>query len=68
MNETVLALPSPLKLHMELTDEQFFLLCQLNSDLHFERTANGKISIISLTGGETSNRNIELSFQIQARM
>ncbi|PSB46244.1 hypothetical protein C7B80_13890 [Cyanosarcina cf. burmensis CCALA 770] len=66
MNEAALALPSPLKLHMELTDEQFFQLCQHNRDLQFERTANGKILIMPPTGGETSNRNIELAFQVQA--
>ncbi|MBD2303961.1 Uma2 family endonuclease [Chroococcidiopsis sp. FACHB-1243] len=66
MNEAALTLPSPLKLHMELTDEQFFQLCQHNRDLQFERTANGEILIMPPTGGETSNRNIELAFQVQA--
>jgi len=66
MNEAAITLPSPLKLHMELTDEQFFRLCQHNRDLQFERTANGEILIMPPTGGETGNRNIELAFQVQA--
>jgi Uma2 family endonuclease len=66
MNETALTLPSPLKLQMELTDEQFFQLCQHNRDLKFERTAQGEILIMPPTGGETGNRNVELAFQLQA--
>ncbi|NHC33653.1 Uma2 family endonuclease [Scytonema millei] len=64
MNETALTLPSPLKLHMELTDEQFFQLCQHNRDLQFERTAKGEILIMPPTGGETGNRNFEVTVQL----
>ena len=53
------------KLTLDLTDEQFFQLCQNNRDLRFERTATGELIIMSPTGGETSNRNIELSYQLQ---
>jgi len=45
---------------LELTDEQFFELCQINSDLRMERTAEGEIIVMAPTGGETSNRNSEI--------
>src|SRR5438309_4376431 len=46
---------------VELTDEQFFELCQLNSDIRLERTAEGDIVVMPPTGGETSNRNLGIS-------
>jgi Uma2 family endonuclease len=49
---------------VELTDEQFFGLCQLNSDLRLERTAEGDIVVMPPTGGETSNRNGEITRQL----
>ena len=51
---------------LQMTDEQFFQLCQDNRDLRFERNSNGDILIMPPTGGETSNRNIEISYQVQA--
>ena len=49
------ALTVNLKPVLELTDEQFFQLCQANRDFRFERTA---------TGGETGNRNAGLTAQL----
>ena len=46
---------------IELTDEQFYQLCRENSDLKFERNSQGKIIIMSFTGGETGNRNSEIN-------
>ena len=66
MNRTTINLPTPLELMIDLSDEQFFDLCQKNRDFKFERTASGVLVIMSPTGGETSNRNIELSYQLQA--
>lgn len=51
---------------LELTDEQFYKLCQANRDLRLERSANGELIIMPPTGGETGNRNIEIAFQLQA--
>ena len=51
---------------MELTDEQFFYLCQDNRDLRFERNSNGDIVIMPPTGGETSNRNSDINYQLYA--
>ena len=49
---------------LELTDEQFFHLCQANRDLRFERTATGELIIMPPTGGETGNRNAGLTAQV----
>ena len=38
---------------VELTDDQFFELCQLNRDLRLERTAQGDIIVMPPTGFET---------------
>lgn len=66
MDTETLSLPSPLSLTVDLTDEQFFQLCQKNRDYRFERTAGGELIIMSPTGGDTGNRNIELAYQLQA--
>ena len=65
MNASTIALPSTLKLKIDLTDEQYFQICQNNRDLKFERTAKGVLLIMPPTGGETSNRNADLTFQVQ---
>lgn len=44
-----------------LNSDQFEQLCRANPDLKFERTPNGALVIVSPTGGETGNRNIELA-------
>ena len=49
---------------LELTDEQFYQLCQANRDLRFERTAQGEIVIMPPTGGETGGRNASLTAQL----
>ncbi|MBD1857057.1 Uma2 family endonuclease [Leptolyngbya boryana CZ1] len=49
-----------LKPIIDLTDEQFYQLCRANPDLKFERNTDGKITIMSPTGGETGNRNFEI--------
>jgi Uma2 family endonuclease len=66
MDAPTITLPPTLELKIDLTDEQFFQLCQNNRDLQFERTASGELLIMPPTGGETSNRNIELSYQLQS--
>ena len=43
----------------KMTDEQFYQLCRKNPEIKFERNANGEIVIMSPTGGETGNRNVE---------
>jgi len=49
---------------LEITDEQFYQLCQANRDLKFERTAKGEILIMPPTGSETGGRNAGLTAQL----
>jgi Uma2 family endonuclease len=51
---------------INLTDDQLFELCQLNGDWRIEYTAQGELIVMPPTGGETSNRNAELTFQVQS--
>ena len=57
-------LPSILTLKIDLTDDQFFHLCQQNRDYKFERTTSGELLIMPPTGGDTSNRNGRLTQQL----
>lgn len=45
---------------LELSDEQFYHLCQGNRDLRLERTATGKLIIMPPTRWGTGNRNLRL--------
>lgn len=58
------ALTVNLKPILELTDEQFFQLCQVNENLRFERTTTGELIIMPPAGGETGNRNAGLTAQL----
>lgn len=58
------ALTVDIKSVIDLTDEQFYQLCQRNQDLRFERTAQGKLIIMPPAGGETGNRNGRLTQQL----
>ncbi len=49
---------------INLTDEQFYHLCQVNRDLRFERTATGELIIMAPTGGETGNCNAGITAQL----
>ena len=66
MNTNTVSLPATLELNIDLTDEQFFQLCQNNRDLRFERTATGELIIMPPTGSETSDRNADLTYQLRA--
>ena len=66
MNPNTVSLPATLELNIDLTDEQFFQLCQQNRDLRFERTARGELIIMPPTGSETSDRNADLTYQLRA--
>ena len=61
---TMNALTINLKPVVELTDEQFFQICQANRDLKFERTATGELIIMPPTGGETGNKNARITQQL----
>ncbi|MUL35575.1 Uma2 family endonuclease [Gloeocapsopsis dulcis] len=46
---------------VDLTDEQFYQLCQANPDLKLERTATGEIVMSPPTGWGTGKRNSKLT-------
>lgn len=53
----------PLTLRVNESFEEFV---RLNPDLIVEQKSNGELLIMSPTGGESSNRNAELTFQLRA--
>jgi Uma2 family endonuclease len=55
------ALTISLESVIDLTDEQFFQLCRKNSDLRFERNAQGHITVMAPAGSETSAHNADLN-------
>ena len=50
---------------VRLSDDEFFEFCRLNRDLRIERNAGGGIRIMPPTGGETSDRNAEITMQLR---
>ena len=52
----------PLKIEEpQLSRDEFWELCQRNPNLEMERTAQGKVLLMSPTGGTTGNRNSRLT-------
>lgn len=49
-----------LKPFVELSDAQFYQLCQNHCDLKFERTTKGELVIVAPIGGEGGSREAEL--------
>ncbi|MGI8501022.1 MAG: Uma2 family endonuclease [Hassallia sp.] len=64
MEALQIALPSTLKLNIDLTDEQYFQLCQNNRDYRFESTAEGELLIMPPTGSDTGRRNVKITTQL----
>jgi Uma2 family endonuclease len=50
---------------IELTEDEFFAFCQLNRDVRLERTAGGELIVMPPAGGETSDRNAEITMQLR---
>ncbi|MDP5338413.1 MAG: Uma2 family endonuclease [Nodularia sp. (in: cyanobacteria)] len=50
---------------IDLTDEQFFQLCQNNRDLRIERTAEGELILMPPTGWKSGNRNSKLTARLE---
>jgi len=59
---TILNLPDSFK----LTREAFLDLVAANPELQLERTSTGELVIMPPTGGETGDRNDDISFQLRA--
>ena len=57
----LLRFPPPLR----LSDDRFYEFCRLNRELRIERTVEGELSIMAPAGGESSNRNAEITFQLR---
>ncbi|TYQ26870.1 Uma2 family endonuclease [Pseudanabaena sp. UWO311] len=55
------ALTISLESIFELTEEKFFQLCQKNSDLRFERSAQGDITIMAPEGSDTGMRSSDVN-------
>jgi Uma2 family endonuclease len=49
---------------LKITEDQFDQICRDHRDLKFERSAQGSLVIMSLTGGETGERNAEINGQL----
>jgi Uma2 family endonuclease len=49
---------------LDLSEDQFFRLCQLNRDLRIERNAAGELLIMAPTGGGTGRRNLRVSVRL----
>ncbi|NWF62536.1 MAG: Uma2 family endonuclease [Fischerella sp.] len=60
MSALTLQLPPALK----LTNEEFELLVAVNKELRLELTAQGELVIMSPTGGETGERNLDIEGQL----
>lgn len=60
MTALTLQMPPSLK----FTDEEFEQIVQFNKELRLELSAEGELIIMSPTGGETGNRNSDLTGQI----
>ena len=46
------------------TDDELLELSSRNKDLQFERTAQGDLVVMTPTGGKSSSRNAEITFQL----
>jgi Uma2 family endonuclease len=60
-------LPIVLRLRpaVNLTEDQFFELCQINRDLRIERNAAGELLIMTPVGWETGDRETESATQLR---
>ncbi|QSV53540.1 MAG: Uma2 family endonuclease [Dolichospermum sp. UKL201] len=60
MTAVILQIPQSLK----FTDDKFVEMVAANRDLRLELSSQGELSIMSPTGGETGDRNLELGGQV----
>lgn len=54
-------LPMRIRPARPLDDDELFELCAANGELRIERTADGELIIMPPTGGETGNRNFNVT-------
>lgn len=48
----------------QMSDDEFYYFCQDNANFNFERDADGNIKAMGQTGGETGERNSELTAEL----
>jgi len=65
LNDIEAQVPLHLRPVRRMSDDELFDFCMANQRLRIERTAEGEILIMAPTGGETANRNMDLSAQLQ---
>ncbi len=63
-DETALRIVLRVRPALDVTEDQFFALCQLNRDLRMERTAKGEWVIMPPTGGETGAQSMSIGYQL----
>jgi Uma2 family endonuclease len=49
---------------LQLTNQQFFDLCQVNRDVRLERTAQGDMIVMTPAGSETGKQNLSIGSQL----
>ncbi|MCC3472091.1 MAG: Uma2 family endonuclease [Microcoleus sp. PH2017_13_LAR_U_A] len=59
-----ISLEVPNSIALTVTGEQFDILALANPDLRLERTAEGELIVNPPTGGESGNRNLSISGQV----
>jgi len=62
--DQLLALAVPQDVHLRVSDEDFWRLCQKNPDLRLERTARGELIIMAPAGTESGGRNAKLTMRL----
>jgi Uma2 family endonuclease len=50
---------------VDMTEDQFFEFCQINRDLRIERSAQGELILMPPEGGETGDRDAEITMQLR---
>ena len=50
---------------LRLTDDQLYAFCRLNRELRIERTAQGGLVIMAPAGGDSSDKNAEITMQLR---
>lgn len=53
-----------LKTVLDLSDEEFFQVCQDNRDLRFERNAKGDLTVMTPAGSDTGRQNAEFNTEL----